>query len=157
MKHGLSYRPEYSAWSNMINRCINPDCKEYKYYGGRGITVYTGWMNNPQSFINYIGPRPSAQHSIDRYPNNDGNYEPGNVRWATKKEQIDNRRRPFDTKGIGSNSGKWYAFTPSHPVSKKWKWIGQNYNTIELAIEARKTWISNNWPTYPNGKPLVDW
>lgn len=85
------YRKEYFAWRNMINRCCDPDCSHYKNYGGRGITIYPEWQSDFISFLNYVGCAPSKSHSIER-KNNDGNYEPGNVEWATKLVQSRNRR-----------------------------------------------------------------
>lgn len=91
---GKCHGPEYRAWVDMKRRCNNPDFQSYKNYGGRGIKIYNEWLgeNGFENFYEYVGPRPSKEHSLDRYPNNDGNYEPGNVRWATSKEQADNRR-----------------------------------------------------------------
>lgn len=84
----------------MRHRCICPTCAVYPYYGGRGITVCERW----QSFENFIadmGLRPGPGYSLDRWPDADGNYEPGNVRWATSREQSRNRRsnRWVDYKG----------------------------------------------------------
>jgi hypothetical protein len=82
---------EYRIWKNMLSRCTNPKLERFRHYGGRGITVCARW----QSFSNFfadMGPRPTQRHSIDRYPNKDGNYEPGNVRWATPSEQGRNQR-----------------------------------------------------------------
>lgn len=75
----------------MRRRCMNQRCREYPRYGGRGITVCERWNISFAAFFADIGPRPSSQHSLDRYPDNDGNYEMGNVRWATKSEQARNR------------------------------------------------------------------
>lgn len=62
-------------------------------YGGRGITVAAEWQADFVAFLRDVGPRPSSRHSLDRFPDNDGDYRPGNVRWATKKQQNRNQRR----------------------------------------------------------------
>lgn len=82
----------YGIWSGMISRCFNEKTHAYKDYGGRGITVHQPWVESYEAFISDVGPRPSLKHSIDRFPDNNGNYEPGNVRWATTKEQVNNTR-----------------------------------------------------------------
>ena len=92
--HGDWGSPEYTSWASMIDRCTNQNRKQWKDYGGRGITVCKEWLNDYSAFLAYMERRPTLNHSLDRYPNNDGNYEPGNVRWATKEEQNNNQRRP---------------------------------------------------------------
>jgi len=88
-KHGMTDTPEYIAWMEMRRRCLP---KHWKGYADRGIKVCSEWQNDFQAFFSYIGPKPSPKHSVDRYPNNDGNYEPGNVRWATAQQQARNKR-----------------------------------------------------------------
>lgn len=76
----------------MKQRCFNSQHPQYEDYGGRGITVCVSWKDSFENFYADMGPRPSDEHSLDRYPNNDGNYEPGNCRWATDTEQKNNTR-----------------------------------------------------------------
>ena len=90
-RHGMDRTPEHCAWVSMKQRCTNPKKREYEHYGGRGIKVCDEWMRSFLAFFAYVGPRPSAKHSLDRIDVN-GNYEPGNVRWATQQEQADNTR-----------------------------------------------------------------
>ncbi len=82
---------EYRIWCGMIQRCCNPSDRAFKDYGGRGIGVSQEWRNSYECFLANVGRRPSPLHSLDR-KNNDGNYEAGNVRWATKTEQSRNCR-----------------------------------------------------------------
>lgn len=95
--HGCSNKPEtgYKCWESMLHRCRSADDHKSRHHGGRGITVCSRWQGK-DGFIHFLadmGPRPSLGHSIDRYPNPDGNYEPSNCRWATQKEQMNNTRR----------------------------------------------------------------
>lgn len=80
----------YSTWNNMFHRCYNPKCKEYKYYGKRGIKICDAWLYNFCTFVSDMGERPNGM-SIDRI-DNDGNYEQNNCRWATPLQQSKNRR-----------------------------------------------------------------
>lgn len=89
--HGESTSREFSTWLSMIQRCTNPKSTSYPGYGGRGITVDPRWINDFSAFLSHIGRAPSPGHQVDRI-DNDGNYEPGNVRWATKKQNARNRR-----------------------------------------------------------------
>ena len=90
--HGMSYTNIYKIWQAMFERCFNKNNQAYKYYGARGITISEHWFKF-ENFYADMGERPSKKLSIDRI-NNDGNYEPGNCRWATAKQQLANRRKP---------------------------------------------------------------
>jgi hypothetical protein len=83
--------PEYSAWVNARYRCNNPAAPAYADYGGRGISVDSRW-DSFEAFLADMGRRPGPEYSLDRI-DNDGDYAPGNVRWATRTEQLSNRRK----------------------------------------------------------------
>lgn len=106
--HGRSRTPEHCIWQNMIYRCYTPTCPGYRRYGGRGIKVCRRWKESFEAFIQDMGPRPSAAHTVNRI-NNNGHYTPKNCRWATKKEQANNRRnsRPLKYKGQRKNLCEW--------------------------------------------------
>ena len=91
-KHNMYLSSEYVAWQRMNQRCHNPRYDSYKWYGARGIQVCDEWRKSFLAFYKHIGDRPSPKHSVDRI-NVNGDYTPGNVRWATWKEQANNKRK----------------------------------------------------------------
>lgn len=99
---------EATAWRSMIARCTNPNIPNYKRYGARGITVCQRWIESFEAFYADMGPRPSDKHSLDRIDVN-GNYEPANVRWATRKEQDQNttRSRRLTVYGVTHVIAEW--------------------------------------------------
>jgi len=90
LRQKTTHHPMYALWSGMIKRCNTKSNGAYPNYGGRGIRVCDRWERSFLAFVQDMGDRPSGR-SLDRI-NNDGNYEPGNCRWATAKEQMQNRR-----------------------------------------------------------------
>lgn len=94
VKHRMSGSPEWLAWKNMRNRCNSETHQAYANYGGRGISVHPAWnakSDGFEAFFEHVGPRPGDEYQLDRI-DNEGNYEPGNVRWTTCGENQRNRR-----------------------------------------------------------------
>lgn len=89
--HGLAGSPEHITWVNIRQRCENPKCSSYEKYGAKGISVCERWQTF-ENFLIDMGKKPTPKHTIDRFPDCTGNYEPGNCRWATMKQQQANRR-----------------------------------------------------------------
>jgi hypothetical protein len=89
--HGMTKTREFKSWQAMIQRCTNPNCDSYIYYGARGIRICREWMWSFQAFYDDLGPRPKGM-TLDRI-NTEGNYEPGNCKWSTSTEQVHNRRQ----------------------------------------------------------------
>ena len=108
---GRSKSPEYRAWDAMKQRCLNPRSSAYPSYGGRGISVCDKWRESFDAFYADMGPKPEpkALYSLDRI-DNDGDYEPGNCRWATHSQQLKNRPnfnpRKARTCPVGCGCGK---------------------------------------------------
>ena len=109
---GRKATPEYAAFRNARTRCNNPKAPNYAYYGARGIEFR---FNSFQQFFEELGPRPSKDHSIERI-NNDGHYEPGNVRWATRIEQHNNVRtnRRITINGQTQTLAEWIRQSDLH-------------------------------------------
>lgn len=105
--HGLSGSNTYMTWAGMKARCTNPNNTKYKDYGGRGITVCDRWLNSFENFLEDMGECPEGL-SLDRQ-NNNGNYEPENCRWATREEQLNNKRtnRFIEFDGRSQTLAQW--------------------------------------------------
>ena len=110
--HDGPYRSsEYKSWQAMIFRCVNPNSKDYPRWGGAGITVCERWLRSYENFLADMGRKPSPSHTIDRWPDQKGNYDPGNCRWATMLEQQRNRssNRLITHEGITLCASEWAA------------------------------------------------
>jgi hypothetical protein len=114
LKHGYARKGhvavEHNIWRGIIQRCTNPKRKHFADYGGRGITICEHWQGEHgfENFLADMGLRPTPEHSVDRYPNVDGNYEPSNCRWATRSEQAKNRR-PFTVSKQQNTSSTFFG------------------------------------------------
>jgi hypothetical protein len=111
--HGQNKRgqmsKEYKAWSQMKDRCYNDKYYLYHRYGGRGIKVCDRWLNSFENFFEDMGKSPSQKHSLDRFPNNDGDYKKDNCRWASSKEQGRNQCTNFliEIDGVKKCVSEW--------------------------------------------------
>ena len=131
---------EYTSWLAMKQRCKDPNHKSYKNYGAKGITICEEWLDY-EVFLRDVGRAPSKNHTLDRYPNKEGNYEPGNVRWATKRQQRINTKTPKNNKS-GCKGVSWCKFRNKWIVSiskvkGKQRIIG-SFDSLEEAIKLRK-------------------
>lgn len=124
--HGQDYGSKlYRTWRNAKNRCFNPKATKYLRYGAAGITMYPAWANDFPAFAQYVGEPPSPLHTLDREDNTKG-YEPGNVRWATAKEQCNNRQLTI----------KLCAFGQLKPLSVWAEEYSINYCTLKQRVQA---------------------
>lgn len=137
--HGMKGTPIYKTWDGLKQRCLNPNNKNYKGYGGRGIAVSPRWLGQEgfQNFFEDVGQRPGPEYSLDRI-NNDGNYEPGNVRWATSKQQGRNRRDNVLDEVLVSQI-KWAYIDANFSQYKIANAFGVSRSTVEDIIH-NKTW-----------------
>jgi hypothetical protein len=131
-KHGLTHSPEHRSWLSMMTRCVwsGPERNDYHLYQGKGIKVCKQW-NEFANFIADMGPKPTKEHTLDRI-DSDGNYEPGNCRWATRKEQARNwkhRNRLFANAGESLTLSEWSE-------------------RIGISREALRDRIEGGWPLY---------
>jgi len=143
-KHGHSIKGKrsktYMSWASMLKRCNNPNHKDYKNYGGRGVKVCDRWLNKENGFENFLedmGEMP-GKHQIDR-TDNDGNYEPTNCRWVTPKENCRNRRNN-------------HLITYKNQTKCLAEWAEElniNYNTLHVRINRDK------WPIEKSFETLV--
>ncbi len=147
-KHGEGKRgeqsSEYRVWMGMISRCENPNEACYPRYGGRGIRICPEWRSSYVVFLRDVGRRPTPQHTLERI-DNAGNYEPKNVRWATKSEQARNRR---STRLVTYKGKKMSLIEAAEqagvPYKRLWESMGKYGLTLEegiarsLRIDSRK-------------------
>jgi hypothetical protein len=124
--HGMHASPEHGNWTAMLQRCRNPNAHGYELYGGRGITVCDRWLEFSAFFAD-MGERPTPKHSLDRFPDRNGPYEPGNVRWATQEEQANN-----------TSSNVWLEYDGKRLTIAQWsRATGLQHGTIRARLRAQ--------------------
>ena len=138
LSHRMSRTPEHNTWCEIRRRCEDPKRNNYHTHGGRGIKVCERWQKF-ENFYADMGARPSPKHSIDRI-DNDGNYEPGNCRWATRREQALNTRRNLIVTAFGKTAplGEFFqngAGRTSTGYKRAWKRINKYGWGAERALE----------------------
>lgn len=154
--HGRKFTPEYNAWQLMKDRCLNPNNNYYQNYGGRGISVCQRWAGSFPNFLEDVGNRPSDRYSLDRVDVN-GNYEPGNVRWATRAEQAVNKRNNVRMK-VGDENLTVAEWCRSLSVAaatiyrhlnagRDMEWIVTRYRDPEYAPNCRKHLFTHDGET----------
>lgn len=141
--HGLSYKhPLWSTWKSMRTRCNNPNATSYKNYGAKGIKVCKRW-NDFSIFIKDVGEKPSAKHQLDR-ADNSKDYDPSNVRWATREQQNCNQR----AKGSTGIKGVYFMKNINKYAARTCKYHGRvHLGVYNDALEAKKA-ISKYGCTY---------
>lgn len=114
----MSKHPLYNTWRSMIARCHNPKNPSFQNYGARSITVCERWRASFADFLADVGARPSPRHTLDR-KDGSGNYEPANVRWATRREQAENRfdNRFIEYRGERRTLTAWARRFAVHPAT----------------------------------------
>jgi hypothetical protein len=140
---GKDKSAEYRAWYSMTQRCYNKNFRFYPDYGGRGITVCERWRHSFTAFLEDMGRKPTSKHTLER-KENDGNYEPGNVRWATRTEQARNRRSSllYTIGGVTKSLPEW-----CEQYGINWDCVWQRLKVLGWDIEKALT-----TPVGPNGR-----
>lgn len=126
--HGGSRTPTYRTWCNIIQRCENPSSPGWSVYGAREIRVCPRWKESFAAFLADVGERPTLKHSIDRIDNNKG-YEPGNVRWATAREQSRNKR-----------NNKWFEYKGERMILPDWA------QRLSVPVNLLSRRLRQGWP-----------
>jgi hypothetical protein len=143
-KHGATvggHTKEYRAWQHMKSRCYNKNVERYHLYGGRGIKVCDEWLNSFESFLSHIGLAPDASLQVDRIDNN-ADYKPGNVRWASVSDNVKNssRARYIEFSGKRKTLGEWAQY------------LGVSRTTLQMRLDKYGWGVERTLSTKAMGK-----
>lgn len=135
-KHGMSKTRIFNIWAGMRKRCLNPKCKAYKNYGGRGIKIDPRW-DSFENFYEDVHESYADNLSLDRYPDINGDYGPSNFRWATQKTQNNNRRTNVHVEldGESKTLAEWSNISGVHPTVIKYR-LKNNWSVREAIFKA---------------------
>lgn len=131
------HKSTYTSWQGIKSRCNNPKSTGFYLYGAKGIKMCERWINSFDAFLEDMGVKPTMQHSIDRFPDKNGNYEPSNCRWATPLQQMHN-----------VNYNSWYEFNNERKILTEWARVlkTQNSSIIFHLNKGRDFgWIANHF------------
>lgn len=147
---GQSKLPEYEIWCSIKSRCYRPNNINYERYGARGVTMCPEWRASFLAFYKDVGSRPSRSYSLDRI-DNDGNYEPGNVRWATKQQQGANTRKRRD-----NTSGYRGVYRNPHSLKRPWtakvRYDGKDFTAGHYETAEEAAWMRDQWALALHGE-----
>jgi len=130
--HHKCRTPEYRTWNGMVNRCHNTKNGSYHRYGARGISVCDSWRWSFENFLKDMGEKPADEYSIDRV-DNEGDYTKENCRWATKREQANNRRSSYNIThdGVTLTQIQWARrLKINQPTLSRWLKNGMSFKDV---------------------------
>jgi len=140
-KHGMRWTPEYNCWLQIMSRCHNEKSDAYPLYGAVGIHVCERWRNSFADFYADMGDRPTPQHSIDRFPDLNGNYSPGNCVWSSKRDQRLHQKRTifYEFRGESRPMVEWWEMLNLEKTALYQRIVKRSWS-VEESISTPKQW-----------------
>lgn len=145
--HGLSHTREYNIWAGIKSRCYDKNSNMYYLYGAKGIKMCDSWVNSFENFLKDMGLAPTDKHTMDRFPNKIGSYEKDNCRWATQKEQQNNRTDNVNITldGVTKTMSQWGELVGIHvrTIHARIKYGWSLEDSIKTKLYAKRQLTSN--------------